>query len=114
MTIIRDRKQSAPSLMHETFSPCVHVYWLDVTEAQAQIRQAAQRLAESYPESEEIWHLARSRVAMPCGKRRRSADRLARQQLGVLGAVRALSARVLWNRCGRAGLYPRGTSTAAK
>ena len=46
---------SAPSLIRETSSPSVRLFWLDIPGVMRRLRRAARRLAQTHPEIEEIW-----------------------------------------------------------
>lgn len=55
MTTIRPQKQSAPSSIQRRSLPSVSVFWLNVPQVVACLKEAATTLATAHPEIEEVW-----------------------------------------------------------
>lgn len=55
MTTTPNLRQNVPSPIQRRSSPSVSVFWLNVDQVRACLRQAVERLAQSHPEIEEVW-----------------------------------------------------------
>ena len=55
MTTTPNLRQNVPSPIQRISSPSVSVFWLNVDQVRACLRQAVERLVQSHPEIEEVW-----------------------------------------------------------
>lgn len=55
MTTTPNLRQNVPSPIQRRSSPSVSVFWLNVDQVRACLRQAVERLVQSQPEIEEVW-----------------------------------------------------------
>ena len=55
MSITRAQQPRAPSVIQETSSPSVSVFWLDTQDVRRRLRGAARHLGAVHPEIEEVW-----------------------------------------------------------
>ena len=55
MSTTRARQPQVPSVIRETSSPSVSVFWLDIQQVRRRLRDAARQLGIAHPEIEEVW-----------------------------------------------------------
>lgn len=55
MTTTRAKKPNAPSLIRQTSSPSVRVFWLNQDQARKRLKQAVKQLAKKHSEIEQVW-----------------------------------------------------------